>query len=285
MRYRLLKLLQKIFSLRLPGSYIASQYITRFLAPQGGIIDGFIGTYKVKLELRDLTQQQIFFGLYENVITELFKKILKPEDVFFDIGANVGYYSFIASQLIGNSGRVHAFEPIVDNVSMLMMNIQANAITNIIVNQVAVGAKSGILTLYTENGKPENSGWASVVQAGRRNTNVNVEVISLDDYLLSRNIEHIRLIKMDIEGSEQSALHGGSHLFSREDAPDIICEVNPFLLNLLKQDSRAITKALVDFGYFLYKIDDLSSVNPEKVFIKNTDLYCTKNKNLICKFN
>jgi FkbM family methyltransferase len=281
MRYRLLKLLRKLFLIKIPGRYVASRYITKLLCPKDGMIDGFIGAYKVRLNLRDPIQQRIYFGFYEIAVTELFKKILKPGDVFFDLGANVGYYSFIASQLIGQSGQVHAFEPILDNVSLFVMNIQSNLISNIMVNILAVGSKSGSLTLYTENGIPEDSGWASVVQAGHRNTKAEVRMISLDEYLLSSNIDHIRLLKMDIEGSELDALKGGGHLFSRKDAPDIICEVNPFLLNLLKNDSRALTKTLVDFGYFLYKADDLSPVNPDALLIKITDLYCTKNTNLI----
>jgi FkbM family methyltransferase len=281
MRYRLLELFRRIVLLNIPGKYILSRYYTKIIYPHYGIVDGYIGNYRVELDLEDWIQQQIYYGIYENDESKLIKNILKPGDIFFDLGANVGYYSFIASQLVGNTGMVHSFEPIINNVTTLKRNIEANTITNIVVNPLAIGSKSGLLILYTEHGCPNNSGTASKIKVLNKRTQINVQVISLDEYIKIHKIDCIRLIKIDIEGSELDALLGGQYLLSQGNAPDIVCEVNPFFFDLLNQDSRVLTHYLADIGYLLYQVKDLSLVKPDVKISRITNLFCTKNANQI----
>ncbi len=54
-------------------------------------------------------------GLYEKATSELVKNLLKPGDVFIDVGANIGYYSMLASRIVGEEGRIFAFEPVTAN--------------------------------------------------------------------------------------------------------------------------------------------------------------------------
>lgn len=276
MRNLFLEFINKILKIKFPGRYVLSQIAAKILKPRNGYVHGHIGSYLITLKISDLIQQQIYFGIYEDKETLFFKKLLGPGDIFFDIGANVGYYSFLASQFVGNTGMVYAFEPISSNVTSFEENIHANAIANIIINPVAVGSENGSIILYTENEELGNSGWASRIRSIRRTKEVLVEVISLDEYIQKENISHVHLVKMDIEGSELDALKGGQLLFSKEDAPDIICEVNPFLLGLINLNSTALTRYLKNYGYHIYEIGSNSILDPDVAFTDLKNLYCTK---------
>jgi FkbM family methyltransferase len=277
MKEKLLSRSRKLFSLKIPGKYALAKIIAKILSPRDGVVVGEIGNYKIALDIRDTIQQQIYFGLYENCDTKLIKKLLRPGYIFFDVGANVGYYSFLASQLVGPTGRIYSFEPIPANISAIHRNIQSNAIPNILLQPSAIGSKNGTIILYTREISIDNSGWASKVSSPRRQSKVEVPMVSLDDFIRSKGIKSINLVKMDIEGSELDALLGGSILFSSNDAPDIICEVNPFLLGLQNLDSRALTQCLADYGYHLFQTDGLSTIHPESLITRLTNLFCTKN--------
>lgn len=276
MKEHLLRIAQKLISKNLPGRFVLASAAAKLLSPQEGKVLGWIGSYHVELDLRDWIQQQIFFGIYERTETSLLQKFLRPGDRFFDIGANVGYYSFLASQIIGANGRVHSFEPISANVRSIQRNVLTNQIMNMTLLPAAVGLRKGTLLLYVEDGASSNTGWASKVESPRRKKQVIVPMVSLDDYIREEQIDHVDLIKMDIEGSELDALRGGINLFSDKRGPDIICEVNPFLLHLQNLDSSVLTKCLADYGYFLYRSSDLCPIKPENEFSNLTNLFCTK---------
>jgi FkbM family methyltransferase len=280
MKSNLLRLVRKLIrNINLPGRYVLSEVAAKVLVPATGFVEGSIGAYRISCDFRDLIQRQIYFGLYDQAETRLVRKLLKPGDGFFDVGANVGYYSLVASQIIGNSGRVHAFEPIAENVAAFKETITVNSIANIIVNQVAVGAADGSLTLYVGDGRAKSSGWASQVLSESRPKALVVDMISLDGYIQREAIDHIRLVKLDIEGAERDALLGMQALLSQPDAPDLLCEINPYLLGRQNLDSRALTRFLADHGYFLYQADKLTAGNmdPDKIIVQLINLFCTKN--------
>ncbi len=101
--------------------YLVSIMLLKRLMPVGQVVDGYVGAYRMSLDLRDQIQREIYLGFYEPIHIRLMTMsyVLKLGDVFFDVGANVGYYSLLASQLVGKLGHVHAFEPIAGNVAVL----------------------------------------------------------------------------------------------------------------------------------------------------------------------
>ena len=76
-------------------------------------------------------------GAYEPFETELFKKNLEKGEVVLDIGAHIGYYTLIAAKIVGNEGKVFAFEPAPDNYALLEKNVNANGYKNVILEQKA----------------------------------------------------------------------------------------------------------------------------------------------------
>jgi len=238
---------------KLPGRYPAAELSARLFGPSDGWVDGRIGDFDYRFDFHDELQRQMYFGLYDQAETSLMSKLLSAGDVFLDIGANVGYYSLHASHLVGETGQVHAFEPIPNNAERILSTIQRNEIKNVRVNQVAVGESDGTLELYLGDNELGNSGWASIVPSNRRPNLIHVPKLSIDQYVADNDIESIRLIKLDVEGAEPEAIAGMQAQLQRVDAPDLLCEVNPWLLEKRELDSTSITLPLASLGYQLYR--------------------------------
>src|SRR5690606_21751529 len=86
----------------------------------------------------------VYFNLVEPDQTRRIADSLRPGPVFFDVGANVGYYSLLASRKVGREGRVIAFEPLLDNVSHLYRHVRLNRLQNVEVLPVACSNRVGM---------------------------------------------------------------------------------------------------------------------------------------------
>jgi FkbM family methyltransferase len=262
---------------RYPGQYFIADRLGRALAPDARPVSGRIGSYRVELYLGDELQRQIYFGLYERPLTRHLRKVLRKGSVFYDIGANVGYFTLLASELVGGEGEVHAFEPVPANSELLARNIEQNNIQNVILNEIAVSNESGTLTLFLPD-VAINTGWASIVPSDRRHKELRVTAIALDDYVGQAGVRSPDVIKIDIEGAEPKALAGMGALIQSEGAPDIAVEINSYLLHRSGLDSGAITVPLAQAGYALYRFEEkgLRSYNPELDGETLIDLYASK---------
>jgi len=153
-------------------------------------------------------------GLYEPDTVEFIKRRLKQGMIFFDVGANIGQYTLIASQLVGASGVVHAFEPHPALCDVLIRNVRRNNCTNVIVNNTAVAEADGIATLFMSTSS--NYGATSLAPSGSsHNGGISVPVVSLDSYMKARRINRVDVAKLDIEGAELLALKGASTMLDR----------------------------------------------------------------------
>ena len=103
-------------------------------------------------------------GEWEPNIAAVFPALLRPGDTCVDVGANIGYYSLLAAQIAGPSGRVYAVEQEPNTYGILHSNIQLNAAANVTPFCVAAGAAVGEVVL---NDRPRGqSGLSSVRGAG-----------------------------------------------------------------------------------------------------------------------
>lgn len=94
--------------------------------------------------------------IHEKFETEIFKKEIKKGDKVLDLGANIGYYTFLAAQLVGEKGKAFDFEPKPTNFSLLKMNIETNSYKNVITIQKAVSDKTGKGRLYLKKKKTQS---------------------------------------------------------------------------------------------------------------------------------
>jgi len=129
-------------------------------------------------------------------------------DVFIDVGANVGYYSLLASKLVGKYGRVIAIECIPQTAAILKINLCFASADNVILIDKAAWSSRTRLQMLIPRGF---YGQASAVglHKGSIFDKVEVEAISLDEIIESLNIHKIKMLKIDVEGSELQVLEGG----------------------------------------------------------------------------
>jgi FkbM family methyltransferase len=186
------------------------------------------------LDAADLFRDVYFFGTYEPEITNLILRTLRPGNVAFDIGANAGYYSLLMAGIVGDSGQVHSFEPNPKLAAMLKESLVVNSFERrVCVNSVAVGARTEHGLEFFVSQLPENSGisslkphaWA-IASSAYADNKILVDTTTLDEYVRAHGIERCDLIKIDVEGTEDSVLRGMSTVMCRLRPHVIICETS-----------------------------------------------------------
>ena len=179
---------------------------------------------KMKLFLNDFVQRNIYItGYHEKEESFSLLKLLPINGIFFDIGANIGAYSFIFCK---KAKHIYSFEATKRTFDIFCDNIELNKINNITPVFAAVHSTDNLeINIYSEF--PDNCGGNSmhIFLEGKTIANT-VKSITIDKYVQDNNIRTISLIKMDIEGNELNAFKGmtKSLLTYR---PIIFCEMSP----------------------------------------------------------
>ena len=155
-------------------------------------------------------------GVYEQGTVSLVQQILSPGDTFVDVGANIGFLSLVGASTVGKKGEVLAFEPVPSTYELLVENKELNGFTQLQTFAFAIGNEAGQVKIYPED---QNRGGASILNV-RSEVGVNIEVKRLDDLVLAKKID---LIKIDVEGYELEVLKGAENKI-REDKPVMIIE-------------------------------------------------------------
>ena len=145
-----------------------------------------------------------WLGSYEYDKRILFERIVSEASVVFDIGAHVGFYSLLASVLVGSSGKVYAFEPAPRNLKYLREHLHLNRIKNVEVVELAVSNCNGLVSF--DYGPDSSAGFI----AG--NGELKVESVTLDKMILEECIPFPDFIKIDVEGAEMQVLEGAESL-------------------------------------------------------------------------
>jgi FkbM family methyltransferase len=146
-------------------------------------------------------------GRWEPSVSALLRARLRSGGRFLDIGAFVGYFTILASKLVGPTGRVVAVEADARNRELLEANLEGNDCANVSVLSLAAWDAPGELWLSTN---PENQA-GSTVHADQRPGDTAVPVAPLDTLL----DEQFNLIKVDAEGSDHVALRGARRILAR----------------------------------------------------------------------
>lgn len=144
-------------------------------------------------------------GIYEPEQTQYINDLLQPGDNVIDIGANIGYYALIMAKKVGDSGSVFCFEPDKENHLILMKNIENNNYNNRVkIYNNALSDQNGKLKLYISE---TNRGDHRIYSSDQERDFIEINAIRLDDVEEIKN-KKLKLIKIDIQGSEMIALNG-----------------------------------------------------------------------------
>ena len=190
-------------------------------------------------------------GEYEPVTTELIQGLLQKGMMFVDSGAHVGLFTLPASQCVGSSGRVVAFEPHPDNFTMLQENIERNSLPcKIETIESAVSDCSAPVHLHMSS---FNTGDHQLFHKGSRNT-IEVQCTSLDDFFeVGTSID---VIKMDVQGAEASAFRGMERVLEENQGIKVVWELSPAQLIDAGSSASEVLHWLADRDFTCTIVDD-----------------------------
>jgi len=208
--------------LRLLGSGALGSPGRRFLRGRPWTIESGSGA-GLKLEFPQ--NRDFIRGSSERPVQEALARHLRPDDVFYDIGANTGFFSLIAARFVGTAGSVYSFEPVAENAATVRRNSHLNHIPNLKVFEVAVGRHSGNAELLLTEWDGGSTLSTSAVKTLEPVSKRTVRVVSLDDFIRAENLRQPNFVKIDVEGVEMEVLQGMSKTIT-ERKPVLLYEVD-----------------------------------------------------------
>jgi FkbM family methyltransferase len=174
------------------------------------------------------------------------RRYLKPNDIFVDVGANIGYLTVTGAKAVGPNGKVFSFEAHPRIFGYLKKNVALNGLSNVAVRNVAIGNTGGTVDLLECPGDDSQSCVAHGSGA------VVIPLLSLDDALSHE--EPVALLKIDVEGYEKFVLEGASRLL-----PSVKCiyfECAPTNLVRYGYNCETLVNLVEGAGFALYRLED-----------------------------
>lgn len=199
---------------------------------------------------------------HETEASPLFYDLARSSRTTIDVGAYVGYFTLLAAQANPN-GNVYAFEPNQLVYQRLTHNASLNEAPNVSCVRAAVGSENGTAEFFQVKDGIHSSAslsqefMESIVDL-RRLECPHVPVVSIDEFVLERDISNVDLMKIDTETTEDAVFHGMTRTL-KEDRPIIFCEI------LQEAAGRSIEQVLQDVGYRYFLLTDQGPVSQDRV--------------------
>jgi FkbM family methyltransferase len=212
--------------------------------------------FSMKLDLRDAVQRRMYYyGNYdERYEAKMIRRLLDKGEIFWDIGANIGYFSLLAAAALQHTGQVIAFEPGQVAYARLLDNIGLNPFRNIATFNLAVTDREGEAALYLAAETAD--GCASLYGGGGEASAREIcPTVSLDGFAASHALPGPDFIKIDVEGAELFVLRGARGILAVS-RPLLLVEMKAETLAASGTDKHQIQELLAGYGYvpsFPYK--------------------------------
>jgi FkbM family methyltransferase len=199
---------------------------------------------------------------------ELIDRVVRDGDTVIDIGANYGLWAYHLSRAVGRSGKVYSFEPIpftartfrligralgfLDNVELVNKGCgeTPGRVEFTVPVQSGIAISAGLVHM---GGRKDQRPGKDVHASFEKTKSIECEVITLDEFL--PEIEHLSLLKCDIEGADLFAMRGARRLLEKH-KPVVVIEITPWFLEgfgLAVSDVYGFFEAL---GYRCYRYDE-----------------------------
>ncbi|QQE78637.1 FkbM family methyltransferase [Alicyclobacillus sp. SO9] len=206
-------------------------------------------------------------GVFEVGLTNFLIKNLKPGNTFIDAGANIGYFTVLSGILVGEKGKVIAFEPSEENLHVLKDNVGMNMLNpRTEIHNKAIYSENTTLKFYVSE---KWAGTNSINQhdeeyfkyfANDTITEVEVQSTTLDETV--KRIGKVDFIKIDIEGAEYHAFLGMMESLIERRVSSIIFELNQRMLGDYWDELKVLLNALQEkYGYTFHTVDDDGLLN------------------------
>lgn len=209
-----------------------------------------------------VTQDIFRYGCQNYEFTPLFVHLVKQSEVFFDIGANIGYFTVLGEKM--NPGlKTFSFEPSKGPWHFLMLNSKSNHLKNtVLINKALSNTKGGVQFFEVFNPKYpwlehhlNGSGSLQNNYGAEKQKSYPVEATTIEAVVQAHDIRQIDLMKLDTECTEHLILESGLEIIQNL-RPLIICEVYPMIQN----EMQAILQSLPNYCIFHYKWKKLRNI-------------------------
>lgn len=216
-----------------------------------------------ELNLHDRIQAIFYLtGLYEAKTVQAACEILRgaKHPVFVDVGANVGLMSLQIKEQVPHA-EIHLFEADPEIFACVKKNMEMNSLSQIFLNHLAVSSVSGQTLNFVRSPNSIESGWGRLENETNKtgqSQRVSVRTISIDQYLRDHQLDKVDVLKIDVEGAEESVLRGCAESFKGKKIKSIICEMHPSALQEFDSSTVKIRELLFQAGFQEKKKVDLN---------------------------
>jgi FkbM family methyltransferase len=240
-----------VFGVLLGILRLASAAGARFLV-EGRTCDGL----RFQCHPPDLVQMYIWlFDVWEPDLTDIVRRRLGSGDGFIDVGANIGYFSCLASRIVGDHGCVIAVEASPPIFSQLEETVRLNECRGIRLLNKAASDAHGAQEVFA--GPAHNIGLTTTIKSRGFRKQATVEAMPLDAMVTSDELSTIALVKIDVEGGEVSVLAGMDHIVRHgPDRLEILVELSPLWWNRTSMTPREVLQPLIAAGFNVYLIEN-----------------------------
>jgi FkbM family methyltransferase len=202
----------------------------------------------LQLELNPRTGQSYAKGDTELVVQEFLASHLKPGDVFYDLGANIGLFTLIGARCVGPTGKVFSFEPDPEVSARLRRNVARNNFANVSIIESGVWSSTTALPFAASPATSPDRGFGTFVGSSASGSDSFIPCVSIDDF--ARLHPAPTAIKCDVEFAEIEVLKGALVTFEN---------CRPWILGEMHspENDREARAILSQFGYRLENVDDV----------------------------
>ena len=248
------------------GRYRAMNWVPRRSGrPFWAALPDDLGGLLFRCDLADpLMREPCLTGRYEPQETALLMALVGPGAVVVDVGANWGYFTLASAHLAGSTGRIVSIEADPNAVRTLESNVAKNGLTQVRVVAAAASDADETITVrrYGSN-QQESSNFGVVLEGAQEGGGASLKIPArpLDAMLDAAGIEHVDVLKMDIEGAEARALAGVGRRLAAGAIDWILLELHPAYLRNQGGSAADVVAQLESHGFDTWQIDHSPSAH------------------------
>jgi FkbM family methyltransferase len=180
---------------------------------------------------------------------------LRPGCVFYDIGANVGFFSLITARLVGPTGMVYSFEPLSENAEAIRQNARINGLENLMVLEAAASETSGLGELFVTEWDGGGTLASPALRPPRSVGSRTVRTVAVDELVDNRELRAPSVVKIDVEGAELDVIRGMQRTLARF-GPIILYEVDAQHWEELAARWDALDAFVTGLGYAVTRLEN-----------------------------
>ncbi len=219
----------------------------------------------LELDIHDYVSHYLYFG-FKDLAHEKLMGLVNKNNTVLDIGTNYGTTLLQFAKKVGEKGLVFGFEPDPINYEICTKNIVLNSFFNVEVDNLGLGDVLGELLLVVDT--ESNRGGNRISKNTFGKEAYKVKIVSLDEWIENKNVQHIDLIKMDVEGFEYNVLKGAEKTLEKF-RPILFIELDDENLKLQDASAELLVKFLIEKNYVI-----TNSENNESISEKSNFNYC-----------